>query len=611
MSIKFDQPWWTHKAEEHAARKLENVIFDEVSSLSAAQTGRRNDNNIFLKLYGKSSTDGMIAKTYKSPTLDATLPNKLKMNIIKSIVDSGQARIAKSRPRVSFLTNNADRTQQEKAKNLEKFVFGYFLKNKIYKQQQTCFRDAEICDLSALHTFVRDGQIVSERVFANELLIGEMDGYYGDPQTMYRYRWVPKWSLAQSYPEYEHDIEHAIADFTQLSYRPETVAGERFPYVIVVEAWKRAEPGHPGRYVRAINNKVLEDKEYDREYFPFVFHRWTEPTSGFYGESLTSQLVDVQVEINRLLRDIQTRLHLGTPKIFIKTGTKFVKNHWSNEFGAMIEYAGDVPPRLEVFQTIHPELIQMLNWQMEQAYQKAGLNELFSQGAKPAGVTAAVAMREMDDIETARFALVAQSYEDSYIELAQHYIDCARELSENGDIIKIQAPARSFMEEIDWDDVNMDNDMFLIQKFPSSMLPERPEGRMQKVQEMIEAGFIDREQALQLLDLPDTEHWVKRELSGVAAIDRRIEKILDKGQYVRPTPFLDLELAVNRATEELNLAEDQKFSSEQTKEDRLDLLRRFIQECKTLGAAPMPAQPSVPVSDPAAVELPSSLPPAM
>lgn len=588
IGIKFDKPWWAQEDD----KDLHRLIFDQVSGLTANQRGRQEDNNIYMKLYGKTSTDGMISKSYAKPTLDMTMPNKLKLNIIKSIVDSGQARIAKNRPRVSFLTNNGNRVQREKAKNLEKFVFGYFLKNKVYKLQPVCFRDAEITDLSAIHTYVKNDEIVSERVFANELVVDPMDGYYGTPSVLYRYRWYPKWALKAEFPDVKsEDIDAAVAEFNQMSFSRDVVQREAFQYALVIEAWKLPDGDKPGKYVKCINTTLLgETKEWTRDYFPFVFHRWTEPTVGFYGESLTSQLVDSQVEINRILRDIQTRLYLGTPKIFIKSGTRFVKNHWTNEFGAMIEYAGDTPPDLKVFQTIHPELIQMLNWQMEQAYQKAGMNELFSQGQKPAGVTAAVAMREMDDIETARFALVAQSYEDSYVDLSQQYVDCAREIMEHGGkSLSVKAPARDFMQKINWEDVDMDNDMFVIQRFPASILPNRPEGRLQKVQEMIEAGFIDREQALELLDMPDTEHWVKNALAGRQSIERRIEGILDKGQYSRPTPFLDLQKAISMATEELNQAEGQEFASDNVKEERLDLLRRFIQECKTM-AEPPPQQ---------------------
>lgn len=591
--LKFDKPWWLLDENES---KIEVVIFEKVSELAQDQTGRFADNNTYMKLYGKTSTDGMIAKTYAKPTIDATLPNKLKLNIIKSIVDTGQARIAKNRPRVSFLTNNGNRQQRRGAKDLEKFVFGYFLKNKIYKIQPVCFRDAEIADLSAVHTFVKNGEIVSERVFANELLVEDMDSYYGTPSVMYRHRWFPKWALKEEFKneenasEFNNCIDFAVSDFNQLGFSKQTMGDMKQDYVLVIEAWKLPNGDQPGKYVRAISTKVLESKEWMRSYFPFVFHRWTEPVVGFYGESLTANLVDTQVEVNRILRDIQTRLYLGTPKIFVQTGTKFVKNHWTNEFGAMIEYAGNVPPELKVFQTLHPELINMLNWQIEQAYAKAGMNEMFSQGQLPAGVQAAVAMRELDDQETARFAIQSQFYEESFVELSQHYIDCARELYEEHDVdSKVKAPSKNFMESLKWSEIDLQNDTFIIQRFPASILPQRPEGRLSKVQEMIEAGFIDREHALELLDLPDTEHWVKRELSGVQAIERRIEAILDKGKYQRPTPFLDLNAAINMATEELNLAEDQDFTN---KEERLDLLRRFIQECKTMvaPATPNPAQ---------------------
>lgn len=148
-----------------------------------------------------------------------------------------------------------------------------------------------------------------------------------------------------------------------------------------------------GRHVIAIDNFTLLDEEWERDTFPFCFIRWTERLLGFWGQGLAEQLTGIQVEINKLLRNIQEQMHLATPKVFVEAGSKISKAHINNEIWGIIEYAG-TPPTFYVPKTVSGEIFSHLDRLFSRAYEIAGVSVLAAQSKKPAGLESGVALRE-------------------------------------------------------------------------------------------------------------------------------------------------------------------------------------------------------------------------
>ena len=114
-------------------------------------------------------------------------------------------------------------------------------------------------------------------------------------------------------------------------------------------------------------------------------------------------------------------------------------------------------------------------------------------------------MREFNDLETERFMSVAKRYEKAFMDAAEIIIDMAKGLYESEGDFKVKAKDGKFVETISWKDVNMDADKYLMQIFPTSALSSTPAARLAVIQDLVGAGFIDKEDALKLLYFPDLE----------------------------------------------------------------------------------------------------------
>ena len=327
-----------------------------------------------------------------------------------------------------------------------------------------------------------------------------------------------------------------------------TSAAELENLIKVVESWHlpsgktKDEKGksikHDGKHTICINNKTLFEEEYTKNYFPFVFFRWNEKPIGFWGLGLSEQLQGLQLEINKILRTIQVSMHLcSIPKIFVEASSKVVTAHLNNKIGGIIKYAG-TPPKYEALGSIPPELFTHLDRLYERAYEISGVSQLSAQSLKPGGLDSGKAIREYNDIESERFMEVGQRYEKSFIDAAQIMIDLAKECYEEKGEFKVKIKGKKFIETIDWSEVDMEEDKFLMDIFPTSALSNTPSGRLQDVQELLQAGFISKEDGMKLLDFPDLEGTMSLINAGIEDIEHMIEQMIDKGNYQTPEPYL-------------------------------------------------------------------------
>jgi len=346
--IKEKSPrWWILKKSE-----IHLGIFDKVNALYEQNSARRQRNIRCARMYGVSD---MLQGPATPIPLNPGLPeDRVKYNIVSSMSDSVTAKIGKMKPRVSILTSGGSFTLGQEAQKLSKFVGGAFYGSGLYELHQKAFHDSTVFDVGCVKHFIEDCKIKSERVLATELLVDEVDGMYGTPQSLYHVKFVHKDILAALYPKEKSTIQLASAQLDP-QYKNMDGADE---YVAVVEAWHlpSSSDAGDGVHVVCVDQGVLFYEEYKRDYFPFTFFRWAPKLMGFWGQSLADRLVGQQLEINKLLRFIQRSFHLGSAfKIFLEHGAKVTKEHLNNEIGSIVYYSGQKP------ELIAPKTAQLLN----------------------------------------------------------------------------------------------------------------------------------------------------------------------------------------------------------------------------------------------------------
>jgi hypothetical protein len=473
------------------------------------------------------------------------------------------------------LTSGGDFSLQRKAKKLTKFVEGIYSYSEFYEKATMAFQDACIFGTGCIKIFIENGQIKTERVIISEIKVDDIEAYYGKPRQLHQEKFIEKSVLKAMFPEHEAQIDVASYPDSQ-SYGQSATAKDM---IKVIESWHlRSGPNaKDGKHTICISTVTLFEEDYEKDYFPFVFFKWGERPVGFFGQGLCEQLQGIQLEINKILRTIQVSMHLvSVPKLLVEASSKIVSAHLNNRIGGVIKYAG-TPPAYAPLGSIPPDLFSHLDRLYQRAYEISGISQLAAQSLKPSGLDSGKALREFNDLETERFMSVAKRYEKAFMDAAEIIIDMAKGLYESEGDFKVKAKDGKFVETISWKDVNMDADKYLMQIFPTSALSSTPAARLADIQDLVGAGFIDKEDALKLLDFPDLEASMNLLNADSTNLEQMIETMMDRGEYFPPEPYQNLENAI-RKTQQAYLM----FKVQGAPQDRLELLRQFMEDCQNL-----------------------------
>jgi hypothetical protein len=591
-----EQYWWMSKKND----VYQNLV-PYIKYLWDNQPHHESLNLKHLRLYGNYNVLGLGSQDYnRSGSASAT--NRVTLNIVQSMCDTVQAKIAKQRPKPSFLTEGGNWSLQTRAKKLDKFILGQFLGCDIYQIAPKVFLDACVFGTGVMKIYAEDGQIKAERVFPNEIIVDDTESIYGKPRQIHQVKEIPRDLLKKLFPDKITAIENA--SLMKEHHMLTEYDARSTDMVTVIESWHlpSTKDSKDGRHTIMLDSGDLVDEPYTRDCFPFVFIKWSDRLMGFFGQGLAEQLTGIQIEINKILRTIQLSMQLtSVPHVFIEKGSGVVSSHINNQIGGIIYYTGK-KPSFESTGAVPPELSQHLNFLFNKAYEVSGVSQMSASAMKPAGLNSGVALREYNDIESERFAIVSQNYESMFLDIAHQMILLAKDIYKKDKNYKIKVKGKKFIETIRWDEVDMEEDMYEIQMWPANLLPNTPAGRFERVVEMVQAGFIGKEEALKLMDMPDIEQFSDLANAPLNYVDKQIEIMLEYGEYTPPAPYVDLQLCVTHTQYALI-----KATNDGAPEDRLELLRRFIEDAQTMlelanppapPAPPMPEMGALPPMDP-------------
>jgi hypothetical protein len=573
--------WWLEDSD-----KLHASVDATVQAIENAQTHRRLLYLRFARLYGNYEAMGYPSIGRGAQSQESS--NKVVLNIIQSVIDAVAAKVAKDQPKVSFVTTGADDYFLKlRATNLTKYITGQFKEAEVYENSEMVFRDAEVLGTGYLQVLEEDGKIKTEWVFADEMRVDELDGWKQKPRSMHRVKLVPRDMLLLQYPEHQ---EHILG--AQEALAGKTGYQSTMDMIRVTESWHLPmdKSSDDGVHCLTIMNCTLKSEPYKKDYFPIVCFRWMPKPLGFFGRSITEEILTIQVEINKILKTIQQAQELAAvPVIFVENASQVSEDVLlSNTIARMIPYSG-TPPQFASPTALSQEVYAHLNSFIQWAFQIVGLSQTSASGMKPAGVDSAVAIREVSDIETGRFAMVANRWEKFFVEVARVMVDMSKDLYSKNPDLSMVVTEKKILKEIKWKDVNLEDNPFDIQTFPTSQLPDTPAGRIQTITEYIQNQWISKERGMELLNLdPDLEQEVNVQTSSLRLTEKWLSEMVEDGVTHQPDPLMNLGLAQQTAQGVYTM-----LVHDGCPEDRLELVRQFILNCITLQEPP-PASPPPP-----------------
>jgi hypothetical protein len=523
------------------------------------------------------------------------LDQQVTFNVIRSAVATLTAKVGKNKILPRITTTNAKWRKRKQAARVEKFVRGLFKQLNVNQVMEKALVN---CVLSG-DGFVKvcnDGDdITLERVLPDEVFVDYIDAYNGEPQAMYQIKVMNIRKVCNMCPDREDELmETGLTDHHLLTLDELSIGGirSRNDHVVLIEAWSLGYGKTPGRHVVTCGSMVLLDEEWDRDYFPIVRIQYNQPERGYYAQGLYQDVAPLQRELSFTFRRIADTQRLGSAfKVFVRKGS-VPPSKVTNAIGECIEVEDPRDVQVVAPPALSGEQFSYVSQLKAFSYEASGVSSLSAASKLPTGIDGASgkALREYTDIETERFALLAQEWERAHERLATVLI---KEIAKNGDFFVKSFSRTSPLEKINFKDLQIEIDDISIAIFPASALPDRPEARFKAVQEWIQAGFIDKESAMELLDSPDLDAFSQVDNAPKTAVDAIIDDAVENQIKRSVEPFFDLQYLVEQATLFYNFvygeAEDIDDDITQV---TLDILRDLIEDANAMLESLQPQDPA-------------------
>lgn len=486
---------------------------------------------------------------------DTATPMRVSWNIVRAACDVAQARVGRNRSRVMFVSVDGDWSLRRKARLRTRFVDGAFRQARFYEEWRKVFTDATVYGIGLLYIDADEkGKLFCERVIPDEVLVDPNEGVNAKPSTLYRRKRMHKRTAIKLLAGDEKDPEYArkVAAIMGASPSQTSLGGERSPLraemIDVWFAWRLPVAGEPGRHVIAVEGCTLYDEEWTRPRFPIVAFRWGDALAGWYGLGVAEQLEGTQLEIRKTLYSIQQGHYHGSVfKWLCDVRNKITAQQFTNDpRGTILYWSGGAegagPPQPITPSGVAPDLPQWLLQLWQNGFDQVGLPPAGS-GAVPTNIKSGEGIRAYTEAVDIRISVPAQRCDQFAVDCAEVFLDVVREQK----AVVVEAKVGRTYQRINWKDVAEGDDDFVLQAWPASLLPATPSGRYDRLNEMVQAGWISKEQALAILDVPDLEGIVSLETSSFEVLSRALENMLDEGKAERPEPYQNLQLSLRIA----------------------------------------------------------------
>lgn len=547
---ELEQSVWYHApklGKLHTDEKLAHkTLFEHVRSLENDQRDIHIQNIFHSKLYTNREP---MAFEWDSEYYTHFRPiNANVENLIQSVLDTLEARIGTIRLKATILSRGGLFNTYMKARRLDRFMWGEFVHHKVHPKMRRMCLDAMIYGDGYLKVDIDEQlkEVYVERVNPDEIIVDQRECIScPQPMQLHHRKLVSKLWLLRNYGKKDQEIQRAILEATNKEGRYTSYRTPAAGQAVLIESWKL--PTYPGagdgRHVICVENATLVDEEYTRDRFPFVRYQWAEPQTGYYGRSLVSDLVGYQIRQN----DMNTTQQLGmdlmcVPRIFAEVNDALSVEQLDNGVAKVIRYRGTMPEAM-TWSAFTPEFYAERDRNAQRALNFAGVSNLSSQAQLPSQtrLDSSEAIREVSAVEDGRFASKIQMFEDTYKDLASHLIEMNSILYSKYKVNKHNTyTSRYIVDEIDWSEVQMDQDCYLLEVSASSILNMSNAAREDKLNNWFQLGLIDAETYKAYSGNPDWEHMTDLIKACYDYTEYHIQRMFDGDETVVPDPLMDL-----------------------------------------------------------------------
>jgi len=524
--------------------------------------------------------------------LGADTRSSVNARLLGSAGDTLKAEVAgRVKPTVKCLTKGADWKTKRKAEGLSDFIDATFRAPQGDYQNTWCLGVELFQDmLTFSEGWVEiSSQLVDEktstyeithsRQFPWEMFVDENEARYGRPRNLYR---VTEMSVDDALSRFVDNAEGIDKEEAQrrraaiISAEDADDFGQRTTVtrmIKVAEAWHLKRGNSPGRHIICVSDACLFDEEWDRERFPFARMRYEPQRIVYWSHSMIEQGESLAIEYNENLARLSNRVHLmANVKTFFEDGS-IDADKLTNAEGQLIPVRpGAQLPQQAKLDPIAPSELGYLRELQSLFFLLVGVSEMKAGSKKDPGLDSGAAIREANDLQSGRFAIVAEGYERLYVDIALCDIDEARMITRRNGKVTVRTAKRG---EIDFKTVELPERQVDITSHPASALSSDPGQRLAMAQELFGAGLISGPVFMRLVQLPDLESELNQQTIQERYAEWVVCKLLDaedESEYVAPG-----DLIPNKPMVMLYVANAYlQALLDDAPEMNMQLLRRFI-----------------------------------
>ena len=415
-----------------------------------------------------------------------------------------------------------------------------FKKGNIWRECQKGFVDACISDLGIIKIIstgmnFKFRKLHPRKFFCSNPWSGSDIPYEGGETDMF-----PLHELIEEFPESEKDLK---------KMHPEDES------IQVYEIFRVGK-----KQIICTEKVLIHYDNWKHNFIPYEPIRWTLATEGVIGFGLVNEIVSLQERITEMLGNITHSAELNAViRYAVAKGSNISEKDLNNRHGSIIHYAGDKAPEVLAPPVMNEQYFRHLDTLYVRSFD-TGISQLSAAGQIPAGLNQAsgLALRNYHDIGSERFQIIRQEYENIFVNIAKK-------------MLKMSPPSefKEFTKGKDMEDVLEE-----LQVYPTPLLPEEPTGQLQTVTDLMNVGFISRDQALSLIESPDIHKFLKSENARIEAINTMIENALENNTKIQIDPALGIDLQLDIARRKY--AELKAENKEEEHEEKLLLLNSFI-----------------------------------
>lgn len=439
-----------------------------------------------------------------------------QINIIKSCIDTLTSKIAQSKVRPFFNTQNGTFKDIQTVKQAQAFFDLYYDLQNVTKKVPEAFRDSAIFEKGVIYIDEVTKEII--KALPWQVFVRPAEVTYGKITRVYYER--------KDYPT------------TLLDEKLVKNGGaENNDYVVYGVYYDTFN------HIKAIliNGKVVETITYTPSVVPFVFLHYCSPIVGDTSQSIVDMLNSIQLEIDNLMMKIKDASQLNPAMTFwVPKGSSVKVSQLNNRVGQVAEYNATPnmtgsPVTVATPAFIDPQYMQLVEQLKQSAYELVGISQLSAMSTKPTGLNSGVALSTMENIESDRFETQLNQVIRAYVDIAK---TCIEVFPEEDTIL----PEDNQRLSIKWKDIVEESKKMVIQFSAADSLSKDPSTKLQQLQMLAQTGIIPQTRIAQFMELPDIQSGYSLSNNAINAVLTCINDCIEKDSFEVPDfiPFLML-----------------------------------------------------------------------